>query len=150
MQLRRILALVPALLLLAACGGAGGRTASPAPQGAPGGTAPSAAVERFLRLASEKSYAQMGYVFGTREGPISGRDPGPQVERRMFALAGLLENQRFVIRGEQPVPGRSNEAVDVDVVLTQRDAVRSVPFTVVRSGDRWFIEKIDLERITRR
>jgi hypothetical protein len=149
-HLRRILALVPALLLLAACGGGGGGRAGggPAPQGTPGGTAPAATVERFLRLAAEKNYAQMGYVFGTAEGAIASRDPAPQVERRMYALASVLENQRFVIRGEQPVPGRSGTAVDVDVVLTQRTGVHSVPFTVVRAGDRWFVEKVDLEKIT--
>ena len=141
----RIASLVPALLMMAACTGAAqGRAPSQ-----PGGAAPAATVERFLRLAADKNYVQMGYVFGTREGPIIRRDPESQVQRRMFAIASILENQRFVIRGEQPIPGRIGEAVQLTVQITQRGQARDVPFVVVKGGDRWYVEQIDLEKITR-
>jgi hypothetical protein len=148
LRIQRIFALVPVLLLLAACGGGGGGGAAPQPKSEPGGPAPAATVERFLRLAAEKDYAEMGYVFGTAEGPILRRDPARQVERRMFALATVLENERYVIRDEAPIPGRSGEAVQLNVQLTQRGQQRVVPFVVVRSGGRWFVEIIDVEKIT--
>ncbi len=144
MRFRRIVSLVPVLLLLLASVGH-----AQAPQGGPGGTAPAATVERFLRLAADKNYAHMGYVFGTTEGAIVRRDPAPQVQRRMFAIASILENTRFVIRDEQAVPGRMGQAVQLTVQLTQRGRARDVPFVVVKSGDRWYVEQIDLEKVTR-
>lgn len=149
MHLRRILALLPLVLVLAACGGGGGGGGAPAPRNTPGGMAPAATVERFLRLAADKEYMEMGYVFGTREGPVIQRDPARQVERRMFALAALLVNERFSIRGEENIPGRAGEAIQVNVQLVQRGQQKNVPFTVIRAGDRWFVEKVDVEQITR-
>ncbi|HEX8695975.1 MAG TPA: hypothetical protein VF746_26405 [Longimicrobium sp.] len=131
----------------AACTGAAqGRGSAP---GQPGGAAPAATVERFMRLVAEKNYVQMGNIFGTSQGPISQRDPQPEVQRRMYAIASILENQRFVIRGEQPIPGRIGEAVQLTVQVTQRGQARDVPFVVVKGGDRWYVEQIDLERVTR-
>ena len=148
MHPRRLFALVPVfLLVLAGCGGGGGTV--PAPRSTPGGAAPAATVERFLRLVNAKDYMEMGYVFGTRDGPLIRRDPARQVERRMYAMATLLTHESFAIRAEENVPGRSGEAVQLNVQLTQRGQNRLVPFTVVRSGDRWYVEAVDLERITR-
>ena len=138
----RIVSLVPALLLVLSC--------LPARAQDGGGTAPASTVERFLRLAAEKNYVQMGHVFGTRDGPIIQRDPAAQVQRRMFAIASILENQRFVIRDEQPIPGRIGEAVQLTVQVTQRGHPRDVPFVVVKDGhNRWFVEQVDLEKLTR-
>jgi len=143
---KRSISLVAALLALAACTG-GGRTT--AQTGQPGGSAPAATVERFLQLVGQKNYVQMGYVFGNSEGPIIERDERRQVERRMFAIAGILQNDRFVIRDQSQIPGRP-EAVQFNVQLTQRGQAYDVPFVVVRSGERWFVEQVDLERLTRR
>lgn len=145
MRTWRSLSLVPALLVLMACSGTA-QTARPA--GTPGGAAPAATVEAFLQLAAQKNYAQMGYLFGTREGAIINRDREAQVERRMYTIATILENQRFVIRDQSAIPGRS-DAVQLNVQLTQRGQTVDVPFVLVRSGDRWFVEQIDLERITK-
>jgi hypothetical protein len=133
---------------LAACGGGGGRTAGPS--AGPGASAPAAAVERFLRLVQTKSYLEMGQVFGTREGPIAARDPAGEVERRMYAVASILEHQRFTIRDEGPIPGRTGEAYRLAVALENRGRTSQVPFTVVRGPNGlWFVEQVDLEAVTR-
>jgi DNA-binding cell septation regulator SpoVG len=138
----RIASLVPALLLVL--------SSLPASAQDGGGTAPASTVERFLRLAAEKNYVQMGEVFGTKDGAILRRDPAPQVQRRMFAIANILENQRFVIRDEQPIPGRIGEAVQLTVQITQRGRPRDVPFVVVKDArNRWYVEQVDLEKLTR-
>ena len=161
MHPRRLLSLlVPALLLasLAACGGQPGAapasgpspSAGQVPRGGAGGAAPSTTVEQFLRLAGRKQYLEMGWLFGTREGgAIMSRDPHADVERRMFALASVLENQQFVIRDEQPIPGSVGQSVRLTVQLTQRGRQTSVPFVTVRGpGDRWFIEQVDVQAVT--
>ena len=141
MHPRRILALV-ALSTLAACAGQPGTAARP------GGAAPAAAVERFMRLVETKNYREMGSVFGTESGPVIERDPVNEVEQRMYAIANVLDHDRFVIRGEQPIPGRSGVAMRLMVDVTKGERTRQVPFVTVRSGDHWLVEQVDLERIT--
>ncbi|HEX5726226.1 MAG TPA: hypothetical protein VFX98_12215 [Longimicrobiaceae bacterium] len=144
MRAQRTLSLVLALLVLAACGGGG-----PRPSSVPGGAAPAVTVERFLRLAEQKEYGEMGYLFGNREGSVMERHPANEVEQRMYAIATVLEHRGFALRQPQQIPGRP-EAVQVTVQLESRAGSRQVPFTVVRGpADRWYIEIIDLERITR-
>ncbi len=149
----RSTALLPLLLLLAtvlpACGGGQGTSRAPAPRSEPGATAPAAAVERFLRLAGEKEYSEMGWIFGTREGAILNRDEPRAVERRMYALASILGHEEFVIREQAPVPGRAGEAVRVVAQLRHRGRNVDVPFTAVRSAaGRWYVEVVEVEKLT--
>lgn len=134
------------VLAVAACG-----PSVRAPASGPGAVAPAEAVERFLRLAAEPDYLQMGWIFGTERGPIIRRDPAGDVERRMYALARVLEHERFEVRAQRPVPGRVGNAILVEVALTQRGREYAVPFTVVRGpGERWYIEEVRVEAITGR
>lgn len=153
MRPRRIRSLPAVLLLaLAACGGTAA-TAPPASGPAPvpsTAAGPAEAVERFLTLAASHSYLQMGQLFGTVAGPITNRDPGPQVERRMYTISNIVRNDRFVIRGQQAIPGRGPEAQQLTVAITQGGEVKDVPFVVVRTaGGNWLVEQIDLQALTR-
>jgi hypothetical protein len=123
----------------------------PPPPAGPGELEPASAVERFLHLASLPDYLEMGWIFGTRDGPILRRDPAPQVERRMYAIAHLLAHDHFAIRSQAPVPGRVGGAMQLEVALTRHGHEYLVPFTVVRGpGQRWFVEQVMLEAITDR
>ncbi|MEX2569926.1 MAG: hypothetical protein WD737_01375 [Gemmatimonadota bacterium] len=135
-----------AILLIVGCGSRG-----VPPSGVSGAPAATAAVERFLQLAAERDYSGMGWIFGTAEGPILDRDPVPQVEQRMYALASLLEHDGFVIGEGLPVPGRMVDALRFQVLLSNRGENFQVPFTVVQGAqDRWFVEQIGVEAITER
>jgi hypothetical protein len=112
--------------------------------------APMEVVERFMRLLAAKDYLQMGHLFGTAEGPITSRDPQQQVERRMFAIANILANDRFVIGGGQAIPGRGPEVSQLTVQITQQGQTKNVPFVVVRSASGgWLVEQVDLLAVTR-
>lgn len=137
------------LATAAACGGGGTSGAvipgvAPAPAGAPAD-----AVERFMRLMGAKDYLGMGHLFGTAEGPITSRDPQQQVERRMYAIASIMANDRFVIRGQQGIPGRGPEVTQLTVQVTQQGHTRDVPFVVVRTANGWLVEQVDLQAVTR-
>lgn len=108
-------------------------------------------VERFMQLATVKDYGQMGYVFGNREGAIINREPQPNVERRMYTIATILQNDRFVIRDQSSIPGRPEaDAVQLTVQVTQGGQSRDVPFVAVRTTHgNWLVEQIDLERLTK-
>lgn len=125
------------------------------------GVAPQLAVEGFMKaancVASDKCATKaqelqsMGRLFGTKDGPIVDRDPRAEVEKRLFAVASLVQSDDYKLLGQTIVPGRVGEAVQVDVNLTQGDKTLRVPFIVVhaKSGD-WLVEQIDTKALTQR
>jgi hypothetical protein len=144
---QRVLSRLTILLFLAALGACAGGLRPPA-SGA-GAPVAEAAVERFLQLAGEQEYLQMGWYFGTAEGPVNGRDEPSNVEKRMYALASVLQNNGYVIGAGSPVPGRVGAAQQFPVRLMQNGQQRQVPFTVVRGpGERWLVEQIDVQALT--
>lgn len=117
----------------------------------PDAVAPALVVERFLQAVNARDVTTLGRLFGTREGPISARDERTAVEQRMFTLASLLEHDDYSILGDQVVPGRSGEAIDIITTLRQGERTVAVPFTLVRTGEgRWLVEKIDTGELSRR
>lgn len=119
------------------------------PGGLAGAPAAPAAVERFLQLATASDYGQMGWIFGTSEGAILTRDPLPEVEQRMYALATILQHDGFIVGNGSPVPGRTNDALAFEVILTRGSRNYRVPFTAVRGPqNRWFVEEVGVEAIT--
>jgi len=139
------------LVALPACGGTGGSSGPVVPGTAPApANAPADAVERFMRLLAAKDYLGMGHLFGTVEGPITSRDPQQQVERRMYAIASILVNERFVIRPGEGIPGRGPEVTQIPVQITHQGEMKEVPFVVVRTPNGgWLVEQVDLQAITR-
>lgn len=125
------------------------------------GVAPQLAVESFLRAAScvasdacatkAQQLESMSRLFGTKDGPIIDRDPAADVQKRLYAVASLVKADDYKIMGQNIVPGRVGEAVQVDVNLTQAGRDIRVPFVVVhaKSGD-WLVEQIDTKALTQR
>jgi len=131
---------------------------------------PQLSVERFLQAANTRDFEAMSRVFGTADGPIG--DTGSpfgcfwkkigtlfggesciaweEVELRMDTLARILQHEDYQIASERDVAGRAapTSRVGVDLVVSRSRTVRDVGFRVVRGGDRWFVEEIDLEKVT--
>lgn len=138
--------LVGALLL---CTGAACAGRAPVPAAGSGAVAPTAAVERFLQLVRAKDYVQMGWVFGSQEGPVIERWPRAEVEQRMYALASVLAHDSVVVGRGQPVPGRIGVAERFEIRLREGTRTYAVPVTTVMgSGRRWFVENVDVEAVT--
>lgn len=136
----------------------------PAGSAAAGHVAPALVVERFLTAANvvaqrrsaggasaervKNALAVMARLFGNRDGSLVERDPAGEVERRMYLLADILRHDDYAVEGEQAVPGRTDEAVEVLVRLHIGERRVTVPFTVVRSRrDGWLVEQVEVERI---
>jgi hypothetical protein len=137
---------LPLVLALSACATRTERIAVP-PSNT--GVAPALTVERFLRAVNARDYDTMARLFGTKSGSVLERDPKPEVERRMFALASVLRHDDYAIEDEMAAPGRTGEAVVIVVRLQVGDQRVPVPFTVVRTKNAgWLVENIDIVRIT--
>lgn len=126
--------------------------------GAPG-IAPQLAVEQFLRAANcvsnpncatkPQDIDTMGRLFGTKDGSVLTRNARSDVEQRMYALASLVASEDYRVEGQNIVPGRMGEAVQLIVRLTQAGRQLSVPFTLVHAkGGNWLVEQIDTKALT--
>ncbi len=129
--------------------------------GAAAGLAPQLAVESFLRAANCVASASctskardldtMTHLFGTRDGSILERDSRADVEKRMYALASLLQSEDYQVQGQNIVPGRVGEAVQLLVRLKQNGRAISLPITMVHAhGGDWLVEQIDMGPLTQR
>jgi hypothetical protein len=108
----------------------------------------SLALEQFLRAANANDLTRMATLFGTRDGPTTNRDPKDLVEKQMFVFANVLRHDDYKLESEQIVPGRRDEAIQLNVGLTQKGKKVIIPFTMVRAtGDRWMIEQFDLQKL---
>jgi hypothetical protein len=139
-----------ALPLAIACAFAGSacvsREVAPA---VPAVVAPTLVIEQFMRAVNTNDVETMARNFGTRDGSVLRLDPRRQTEERMFAIASILRHQDYSFQGDEIVPGRRDEAVQilVRVVTAQSNAI--VPFTMVLSRHgSWLVESIALERLT--
>jgi hypothetical protein len=91
----------------------------------------------------------MGWYFGTSDGPVNLRDEPSNVEKRMYALASVLQNNGYVIGTGSPVPGRVGAAQGFRVRVMQNGTEKQVPFVVVRGpGERWLVEQVDVQALT--
>jgi hypothetical protein len=149
-------------------GGCTSRTASSAPAAA---VAPQLSVERFLQAVNARDLPAMSKIFGTAKGPIGdtgssfgcfwkkigaafgGRSCSKwtEVELRMDAIAQILGHENYRLSSEISVAGRRNRTirVGVDLELPDGRSADDVGFVVVLAGEgRWFIERIELDKVT--
>jgi hypothetical protein len=125
-------------------------------------------VERFLQAANVRDIETMARIFGTTEG--AAWDTGStfgcafkkigswfggescvdrhDVEIRMDAIASVLKHEDYRVTREESVPGRLDVATRVWVDLTVEGAlVADIPFVVVRAGEGWLVEQVDLQKV---
>ena len=113
--------------------------------------APAMVVERFLRAANSNDLDTMARLFGTRDGPIAGRESQKDLDDWMFALASVLRHTDYQILNEQIVPGRRQEATQLVVRLVNGDLRHDLPVTLVQSKrSGWLIENVPVDLLTNR
>lgn len=114
--------------------------------------APAMTVERFMRAANQSDLDTMASLFGTRDGPVTRQWSRREVDERMVMFAAVLRHQDYTITGEQIVPGRRDEATQLNVrVVTANGNTAEVPFVLVlnRRDSSWLVESFALDALTR-
>lgn len=141
-------AVVGLLVLTLAAGACTTQRAANGSSDAMAGMAPMLSVERFLQAANARDFEAMGQLFGTADGPVD-RD-AQELELQMATMAEILRHQDYQIVSEQRAPGRENPTNRIGVNMRKNDqTIRDVGFFVVQTADgRWFVEQIELEKIT--
>lgn len=106
-------------------------------------------VEQFMRAANAKDLDAMARLFGTRDGPVFGKWPKDEIEKRMFVISTELKHEDFSVTAEQIVPGRGADATKLTVKLRKDGKDYNVPFTLVRyKNESWLVEQIGIDVIT--
>jgi len=140
--------LVAAAFLAAGCASSGAVLSAPRAQY--GSPTPEQAVSTFLDASSSKDYERMGQQFGTHDGPAELKLGAKDVEQRMVVLAAFLTHDDYTVEaGSQSLLESYERRFQVHLTGTSRGAV-TVPFVAASTQDgRWYVERIDLDPLTR-
>lgn len=108
------------------------------------------AIERFLAGVAEDDYQTMGRQFGTPDGPAEERLGINEVEQRMMYLSGVLEHREYDLREADLARTGPRRTRYVVTLVREQEGRVDVPFvTAVSDEERWFVEQIDLDPLTR-
>lgn len=141
-----------ATLTLTACGSSARRSSAPgfpADRQAYGAETSEAAVRTFLDAAAADDYPRMWAVFGTEDGAAIIQFGVEEIEARMIILSRLLRNNGYELRVQNLASYGPNRVRYVVQLLGTRNGNVVLPvLTVPDSGNRWFVEQIDMRRLT--
>jgi hypothetical protein len=110
--------------------------------------APVLSVERFLQAVNAEDIESMGRLFGNSEGPATG--DRLQLQTELALISQILRHEDYQVVSDRRAFGRAAQTHRIGVNLTiDGEVIRDVAFLVVQaSGGRWFVECVDLEKVT--
>lgn len=136
--------LLLAMALLSACAGSAPRSGTDSSLG------PALTIERFLSATNQNDLDTMAALFGTRDGPVTRTWSRKEIDDRMVLFVSVLRHTDYTIASEQIVPGRRDEATQLNVRMVIGGDTIEVPFTLVRTNNQnWLIEEIRIDQVTR-
>lgn len=121
----------------------------PADRQAYGADTSEAAVRAFLDAAAAYDYPGMWAVFGTKDGAAIERFGVKDIEARMIVLSRLLRNNGYEMHVENLASyGPNRVRYIVELRGTRKGNVALPVLTVPDGSNRWFVEQLDVNRIT--
>lgn len=104
----------------------------------------------FLDAAAADDYPRMWAVFGTEDGAAIERFGVADIEARMIVLSRLLRNNGYEMRVENLASyGPKRVRYMVQLRGTRKGNVVLPVLTVPDGTNRWFVEQLDINRITK-
>lgn len=110
-----------------------------------GAESASAAVEQFMKAASDSNLTRMAELFGTDEGSAARTGNPPDFARRMVIMQAALSGISARAAGETPTSERDHKLVTTEVIRGRCSV--TVPVTAVRARDGWLVRRFDLPAI---
>jgi len=130
-----------AALLLAACAGGG----SPAPTAAPAASA-ERVVQEFMRAVADSNLTKMAQLWGSAKGAAGTTHEPADYERRIAIMQAYLRGAQYRILSNDVDPASADQRV-LQVELKRESCDKTVPFAVIRTGDTWLINRVDLSAV---
>ncbi|HEV8612145.1 MAG TPA: hypothetical protein VGQ73_01470 [Gemmatimonadales bacterium] len=129
--------LLPAALLVSACGGS--RASTPPAEPVASSTQ---AISAFMQAAKDSNLTRMAELWGTSRGPASQTRPA-EYEKRLAVMQVYLRGDSTRILSDDPVPGDEKHR-RVQLALYRGTCVKQIPVTTVRSQKGWIVEGVNL------
>ena len=131
--------------VLAACGG------TQSSSGGAGEVAPSPSPEfafhEFMAAVADSNLPKMAEFWGTASGSAAETGSPSDYPKRVEVMQIYLRGFTFSIVASTPVDA-ARSAQSMEVEMARGDCVKSLPVTLVRTGNnRWVIQQIDLTAV---
>ena len=100
-----------------------------------------------MEAVNDTNLVVMGQLWGTASGPASRRMPRDELEKRLIIMQRYLANESFQVAAAQPgrvITERADQRFYSVRFVRSDGCAKSVPVTVVRSGNGWLVSDIDL------
>jgi hypothetical protein len=127
-----------ALLAVAACGG-GGSSGSVAPARTPTGV-----VESFMQAVADSNLSRMAELWGSTGGPAAKTKQPSDYEKRIAVMQAYLRNESHKVLAA--AGAGSDTRQDFQVEIRRELCTWTVPFTVIKVGDSWLVNQVDLTK----
>lgn len=134
----RILSAFLVVLFATACSGTPPGKAAPA--------SAEASLHAFLQAAADSNVTKMAEHWGTAKGSAAETGVPEDYPRRIAIMQTYLDGMSSMVLTNDPVAGVTGERV-LQVRLTRRDCIRTVPFTMVWTGEEWLVNSFDLQDV---
>jgi len=136
--MRRLISLSLVVLAVAACGGSQPSGAGPA--------SAESALHAFLQAAADSNVTRMADLWGTARGPAGQTGAPADYNRRIAIMQAYLKNTQHQVLTNDQVSGHDNQRV-LQVRLERADCARTVPFTMIWTGETWLVYSFDLKDV---
>ncbi len=127
-------------LTLAGC--SGGRATSAAGAPAPAASA-ERAVQEFMQAVADSNLAKVAQLWGSAKGPAATTHEPANYEQRITIIQAYLRGSQYRILSNDTDPAAPEQRL-LQVELTRPNCQKIVPFSLVRSGNAWLVNRIDL------
>ncbi len=120
-----------------------GACSSPAPTVPP--SAPEATVHGFMGAVAAEDLARMADLWGTDDGPASRKMDQEELQMRLSVMRQYLAHESYeVLVGQVGVLSSDENRRLYQVRVIRGTCLYVVPFTLVRFGQGWLVQSIDL------
>ena len=97
-----------------------------------------------MQAVADSNLSRMAELWGSSGGPAAKTKQPPDYERRIAIMQAYLRSESHKVLPAAPSGSADREEVQVEI---HRDLCTwAVPFTVVKAGDGWLVNQVDLTK----
>lgn len=106
---------------------------------------PKAAVEEFIRAASDSNLTRMAELWGTDKGPASATGRPDRYGEKIIIMQAFMQGVSVRALGE--IPGEKGNRRQVTTEISRGPCRVMVPVIVTQVRGGWIVNQFDLERV---